>query len=202
MLNKEIFVKNLKEISNDMSNKEIAKIADCAPGTISKYHSDKYPDFYSVEMLMRLCEYFHVSIDWLMGMDTKRSKSECVETKELCRIISTLHESGDCLFQMVAHKESCFDWIEDIYAPYNSDIEQEIRQNNYCALFFPNYVKAKRDSDYEYFCQEGNTHFKNKLINKFIQKMLKAKKLLEAEGIDSEMYHDLIEKYISDLPDK
>lgn len=52
------------------------------------------------------------------------------------------------------------------------------------------------------FSQVGNNHTKNNQVNMFIQKMLKADGLLRADGIDLEMYHDLIEKYISDLPDK
>lgn len=202
MLDKEIFVRNLKEISKDMSNKEIAEIAGCAPGTISKYHSNKYPDFYNVEMLMKLSERFNVSIDWLMGMDSEKNKTECIGVKELCRIISTLFENGDCLFRPTTHKEDCFDWIEDTYNPQDSHFDHEKRQNNYSALIFPDYIKPKDENEYEAFSQVGNNHTKNNQINMFIQKMLKADGLLRADGIDLEMYHDLIEKYISDLPDK
>ncbi len=202
MLDKEIFVKNIKEISKDMSNKEIAEIAGCAPGTISKYHNSKYPDFYSVEMLMKLSKRFNVSIDWLMGMDAEQNKTDCIGIKELCRIISTLFENGDCLFRPATHKEDCFDWIEDTYNPQDSHFDHEKRQNNYSALIFPDYIKPKDEDEYEIFSQAGNNNTKNNQINMFIQKMLKADGLLKADGIDLEMYHDLIEKYISDLPDK
>lgn len=201
MFDKEIFVRNLKEISNDMSNKEIAKIADCAPGTISKYHSSKYPDFYSVEMLMKLSEYFCVSIDWLIGRDVKKNLSD-IGSKELCRIISTLYEKGDCVFRTVTHTEDCFVFCEDILAPQNSGFEQKERKNNYYAFILPNYIQPKNEDDCEEFLGFGNDHIKNQHINTFIKKMIKADGLLKAGGIDCEMYHDLIEKYIDDLPDR
>lgn len=69
-------------------------------------------------------------------------------------------------------------------------------------VFFPDYKTSKTEDDLLEFEQIGNLDRKNYHINNFIQKMLKANSLYKENGIDKEMYHDLIEKYISDLPDE
>lgn len=56
-------------------------------------HSPKYKGRFSLSI--------HV-------LDSEKNKTECVGIKELCRIISTLFENGNCLFRPATHKDGIF----------------------------------------------------------------------------------------------
>lgn len=202
---KETFLKNLSKIRGNTPDYKLADIIQCSKGTISKYlNAEQYPDLLPpFDGIYRICTHFKVSIDWLMGIDKKMETSETINIKELCSLISTLLESDKCKFQNITYKEECWEQYEtdnNGYCEYS--FAQRFKSNKYTAVFFPDYKTSKTEDDLLEFEQIGNLDSKNYHINNFIQKMLKANSLYKENGIDKEMYHDLIEKYISDLPDE
>lgn len=53
-------------MDNDISQQEIAELLCCQQSAISKYEVRKVP--YRVEDIIKLCEYYHVSSDYLLGL--------------------------------------------------------------------------------------------------------------------------------------
>lgn len=53
-------------IDNDVDQKEIAKILNCKQSAVSKY--EKRRARYQIEDLIKLCLYYHVSADSILGL--------------------------------------------------------------------------------------------------------------------------------------
>lgn len=53
-------------IDNDVEQKEIAKILNCKQSAVSKY--EKRRARYQIEDLIKLCLYYHVSADSILGL--------------------------------------------------------------------------------------------------------------------------------------
>lgn len=62
------YVDKLRElrIDNDIRQIEIAQVLGCKQSAISKYETRKI--FYRVEDIIRLCEFYHVSADYILGL--------------------------------------------------------------------------------------------------------------------------------------
>ena len=203
---KETFVENLSKIKGETTNYEIAEIMQCSTGTMSKYlNVEKYPNLMpSIESLVLLCKHFHVTVDWLIGADTTNSDTANNEMgiKKLCRTFSMLLENDHCLFKPVTITEDCWEFVEDIYDPICSGYVRKKKKNTYNAILFPDYAQPKSEEEYMIVEQVGNENCRNKKINTFLRKMINAYNFLKEKGMEREMYNDLLEKYISDLPDE
>lgn len=65
-------MKNLKELrlSQNLTTTELGKIIGCSNPTITHYErGDREP---SIDMLCKLADYFNVSVDYLIGHETKK----------------------------------------------------------------------------------------------------------------------------------
>lgn len=50
----------------DVSQKKLADLLDCQQSAVSKYETRKVP--YRIEDIIKLCEYYNVSSDYLLGL--------------------------------------------------------------------------------------------------------------------------------------
>ena len=69
----DILINRLRLLIGNQTAKEIAKTIDISPSTLSLYLSGKrvpHP-----EVLVKLCKYFNVSADYLLGISDNPSKS-------------------------------------------------------------------------------------------------------------------------------
>ena len=57
---------NALRADNDVPQKEIADLLCCQQSTVSKY--EKRRSKYSVEDIIKLCEYYQVSADYVLGL--------------------------------------------------------------------------------------------------------------------------------------
>ena len=53
-----------------LSSKELSQKLDIAPSTLSYYLKDREPNY---DMLIKIADYFDVTIDWLVGNDTEQN---------------------------------------------------------------------------------------------------------------------------------
>ena len=68
-----VFAAGLTELreANNMQQNELSAILHVTPGTISNYESGRHnPDF---TMLVTIADYFHVSLDYLLGRSDAKS---------------------------------------------------------------------------------------------------------------------------------
>ena len=53
-------------VDNDISQRAIAEVLGCQQSAISKFETRKTK--YSIEDLMKLCEYYQISADYVLGL--------------------------------------------------------------------------------------------------------------------------------------
>mgnify|MGYP005820695539 CR=1 FL=1 len=53
-------------VDNDISQKTIAEVLGCQQSAISKFETRKTK--YSIEDLIKLCEYYQISADYVLGL--------------------------------------------------------------------------------------------------------------------------------------
>lgn len=98
---------------NNMMQKELAKILNIAPPTLTNYEKDhREPNF---ETLKKLSEIFDVSIDWLLGVVENRTETKTKLAKppeKYKKILDTLGIEDIAIFEDAEMEES--DWVEVI----------------------------------------------------------------------------------------
>ena len=69
--------RKLKDES-ELSSKELAQELGVAPSTLSYYLKDREPNY---DILIKIADYFDVTIDWLVGRETDMSKIEDINNE-------------------------------------------------------------------------------------------------------------------------
>lgn len=67
-----------------LSSKELSQELDIAPSTLSYYLKDREPNY---DMLIKIADYFDVTIDWLVGMTDSRSSIYSALDEEIANTI-------------------------------------------------------------------------------------------------------------------
>lgn len=197
MLNKEIFISNLSEISKGMTQKEIAAIMGCTEGTMSRYMNPQRKEFPPVDGLCNLSEHFNVSIDWLVGNTEKRKKDGKLSPRDICAMLIDIFTTSQCTFKELTVTEDCFD------EPWDSDkVVHSSRENTYPIFYFSEWRQIDIEMYYSDFMDSGNRHRINSIINNFIDRYLKIKSMLDEGNLETEMYEILLNRYLQDVPDK
>lgn len=75
--------RKLKDES-ELSSKELAKELGIAPSTLSYYLKDREPNY---DMLIKIADYFDVTIDWLVGRNDSRSSVYTALDEEIANTI-------------------------------------------------------------------------------------------------------------------
>ena len=87
-----IFSKRVSELieSRGKTPTSVAYDIGITPATMSRYLSDaRYPD---VRILIKLCGYFNVSMEWILGMSDDRFDKDGADVTELVKLYSLANE--------------------------------------------------------------------------------------------------------------
>lgn len=179
-----------------MTQEELGEIIGAKQTNISKYLNPNDPARFSLEQLICIAEYFNVTLDWLLNSTTEIKSNLTV--KDICNAVPALVESSDILFYLVKYKERCFYHVTNMLDG-TEEICDDTRENQYWALFFPNWVKPKTEEEYDYFNAVGNRKDKSIAANKFLHKFQKIYKLYQDNIIDEDDYQHLLKKHLDEL---
>jgi len=192
MLKKEIFIKNLSEITKGMKQKEIAVIMGCTEGTISKYLNPDKKDFPPVDKLYNITEHFNVSIDWLVGVRPQQKKSSQLSLKDICSSIVEIYNSSHFSFETITKEEWCG---EQFFPGEPASFEQ--RKNTYFGICFPEWFVVVDEDPESLF---GNRNINSTLINTFLGRLKKIIDMRLEGNLNQEMYERLLKSYLDDVP--
>ena len=92
--------RKLKDES-ELSSKELAQELGVAPSTLSYYLKDREPNY---DILIKIADYFDVTIDWLVGGETDMSKIEDINN-ELFKENSLLKKKLEAINNILQLKE-------------------------------------------------------------------------------------------------
>jgi len=194
-MDKEIFIKNLSEITGNMKQKEIAAISGCAESTMSKYLNKDTKDFPPVDILCNLSVHFHVSIDWLIGNNITNEK---LSLRDICRFFTEIYQQTNLGFC----KTSVYE-IRYILGDYGFGYQDGYYE--YEAIYFPEYSEIAEEDILEEFEQRKqdsneNVDYNSKHINNFLSRFSKINTMKKEGNLDEEMYNRLIDSYLDNVP--
>lgn len=158
---------------------------------------------FTLEQIYKIAQRFNVSLDFLFGIDNNPSASS---EKDICKLITSLIEN-----RKLIHVD--FKREEEILTPIHSpngipDCEKTSSIINYNAFLFPNYFDPgplDRYTEYQIddyqsdMYYNGNQDESNMRINSFFEKYFKLYELYTHNQISEEMFHEIIEKFLTDL---
>lgn len=195
MLKKEIFTKNLSEITSGMKQKKIAAIMGCTEGTMSKYLNPEKKDFPPVDRLYNIAEHFNVSIDWLVGVQTQKKKSSQLSLRDICLSIVELYNSSHFNFETITKDELCGEqYFSGELASYKHC------KNTYLGIYFSDWFFADPENPGLDFDIYGNKNSNSEQINIFLDRFKKITDMYFEGNLNKEMYDRLLKSYLDDVP--
>ena len=94
--NYEIFIRNLKSITNGATNIAIAAAADTTSSTVSKWKKGSSTP--TVEQLIGIANKYHCSVDYLLGIDTKEN-TDTLSVRDACKLMIRLKNRFDGIIE-------------------------------------------------------------------------------------------------------
>jgi len=103
-LNYDAFRQNLANLisAKGLLRKDVADDIGCTHGTITRYmRGDRAPD---IEFVYRLCKYFGVTMDWMLGISPKTYSGFTPETKKIVDLYTHASESDQLVIRTILQK--------------------------------------------------------------------------------------------------
>lgn len=199
MFSRDLIIDRIELLKGQMGQKELAEIIGCTQSKISGLLSRRGTKNFTVEELCSLADYFHVSVDYLLGRDDikdRRSGSEeDITPRKLCE---TLSRAIDTAFPWtLTHIE-----IEEM-RPMEADafFHVEKKSVQYPAIYFST-LRPLSDPELNYQDPEDFTNWAAVQINNFLEDTVRLGIVRGHHTISNEDYSDLIEKKLSRVIDK
>ncbi|MGN0354737.1 MAG: helix-turn-helix domain-containing protein [Muricoprocola sp.] len=186
--NFDILKKNIKYLMDShkpqpLTQAELGSIIGISQPNISKYISPQYkgPGF-ALEHVLRIADYFNVSIDFLLGREIK-DNTHVTNIGDCCANIVKMFEGNfNAKFELIdISEQDMTTWDE-----YPNPIDRK-----YYAIYFS---EQKRESADQIDLNSYNAYS----INKFIKRFINIRSMKQRGDLDEEDYNTLLEKYIKD----
>ena len=117
--------------SNDLSRKELAERLNLSYSILSKYeNNERFP---SHDILIKIADYFDVSIDYLLGrskilkivpvpeMILNISDAYCINYTELMKFVGYIDKIDECTYNSTVHESSDIEYNLENYISYISN---------------------------------------------------------------------------------
>ncbi|MCR4723634.1 MAG: helix-turn-helix domain-containing protein [Eubacteriales bacterium] len=202
----DILKKNVRDLlkENNMNQEALGKEIGMSQPNICKALSAKDKKCFTVAQIFAIAEYFHVSIDWLVGHSADMNK---LSQRSIAELLSQLLLAETAKPEVVTV-------VERVYKPYwdpdgYPDCTRDKQSNSYKAIYFPNYYDpgqiAKDEDEYQELdsiaCQEGN-ETRNVALNTFLIKFLQILDIYKAGNLSEEAFQIVLKEYLGQLSDK
>lgn len=184
-------VKSLMKAQDNMTQEALASVIGKTQSRVSGLLNGTAP--FQVDELIRIADYFDVSIDSLLDRDHPRQQED-ISAREICEMLLKLRKKG-AKFKNIQWKETCYE-----YDPNEQDVCCSYRDNTYPAFFFPEFMQPKDEEEAHMYSQIENRDSFNSCINDFIKKV-SAIRIAQNNGIfDETMAEEFINKCLEKLP--
>ena len=172
-----ILIGNIKKLmrNNNISqatlSEALSKSIPLSQGRISLCLNENKSDNFTIEQIVAIADYFKVSIDSMLGIQTQETEKD-LTCRDICKSIARIIKCTN------THICKC---------------ENDIFQNHYeYALSFP---KSHMLSAF----QQG--HYINTHIDKFLERIKDLNEIQAKGNLNFEMYDRLVESYLNDVPE-
>lgn len=183
---------------------ELVRETGISQPQMSKALNHSHKNQFTFEQIIKIADYFQVSIDFLIGRKPETTGSKPLSNKEICKFLIQLIESDVISYVNTKTEESMYLPVEgpnDGY-PY----EYKKGNNDYLFFYFSNFINPDITNASEYeldelswdFSTGGNSNHKSEEINDFLAYYFKFYDLYKHNNLPRELF----DQAISDRLDK
>ena len=199
-----ILSKNIRSLMDKkrISQTKLAEETGITQPSLSKALSDNASNSFTLDQVISIAEYFHVSIDSLLGMpDVTKGNLTC---KEICKFIIGLIENSD----IKVFDYSVNEYVYDMECNEKGDtkLTSNFKDNVYKAFYFPSYYQISPNCSQQeyssYICDiyaECGNYTRHYSTNTFINQFLKVYSLYKDGTLEEEIYKSAVEGLLNHL---
>lgn len=204
-----ILIQNINKLmdSKKMTQKQLGDVLHMSQPNVCKALNPKEKKCFTLEQVVNIAAYFHVSIDSLIAGDGGHSSIK-LTPRSIARFIVNLVEHQYAKVERVEVEEEMFKpFIDHEGIP---DFHHKKAINNYAAFYLPSYTQIEDYVDvpeeaigsiYNMFEMAGNDTAMRP-VNSFLKDYLRVRKLYLEHKLPEDTYTEIINNFLNKLYDK
>ncbi len=193
---------------NKINQAALAREIDIGPALLSKCLSRKGNNYFGIDTLIRISDYFKVSVDHLLGRSTIKSGEKPKSNADICRQLVNLISTSTVNVLNVTVEENTYQPNKEETDNPENAFRYEKKKNPYKMFYFSNYrplpdmkdmnksEKKKVESDLN---ANGLYHPKRIEINAFIEYYLKLQDLYKKDDLPRVFFEQAIEDRLNQM---
>lgn len=192
-LNKSILVQNIDTIlkNKKLTQQTLGEILGMSQPNVSKALNPNEKKCFTLEQIVDIADYFHVSVDYLIGNSQAISASH--SPREIGEFISDLLASKDGKVANITVEE----WVSEV-DPATGYSKQETRQVHYPAVYFPDHWIPETDDEAAEASRVGNETSMIP-VNQFLHSFLEILNTYHQGLLSQETYEMVVTNLLENL---
>ncbi len=188
---------------NKINQATLAREINIGQAQLSKCLSRKGNNYISIDTLIKVSDYFKVSVDHLLGRTSIRVVSKQRSNNEICRNLVNLIETGAVNIITGSLEEDTYQPNKDAATNGTCPYQYEKKTNAYKMFYFSNYRSLTEMKDRNIPESElaitGLYHPKGIEINAFIEYYLKLRDLYKNDELPKAFFEQAIEDRLNQM---
>ncbi len=193
---------------NKINQATLAREIGIGPALLSKCLNRKGNNYFGIDTLIRISDYFKVPTDQLLGRSVGRLSEKPRSNADICRQLVDLMETNTVNIINAAVEENTYQPNKDDHENPANAFRYEKKKNPYKMFYFSNYRplpdmknmnKAEKKSAESELNANGLYHPKRIEINAFIEYYLKLRDLYKKEDLPRAFFEQAIEDRLNQM---
>lgn len=202
-----ILIQNINKLmdSKQMTQKQLGDVLHMSQPNVCKALNPKEKKCFTLEQVVNIAAYFHVSIDSLIAVDSGHSSIK-LTPRRIARFIIDLVEKQYAKVEHIKVEESKFKSFLDPEG--NPAFHQKKEANDYLAFYLPNYTQIEDNRDvpeeaYRVFETSSDSRKSTVMlpVNFYLEKYLRVRKLYLENALPKDTYTEIIDGLLNRLND-
>ena len=193
---------------NKVNQATLARDIDMGQALLSKCLSRKGSNYFSIDALIRISDYFNVTVDSLLGRTSLNSGSTRRSNAEICRNLINLIETNTVNIEALDIEQDTFQPNRENPENGSSPFRYEKRPVSYKTFYFSNYLplpdtkgmsKSEKKKVESGLNLSGLYHPKGIEINAFIEYYLKLRDLYRKKELPKAFFEQAVEDRLNQM---
>lgn len=193
---------------NKINQATLAREINIGPAQLSKCLNKKGNNYVSIDMLIRLSDYFKVPVDHFLGRSSLRGAEKSQSNADICRNLVNLIETGTINVLNGVVEENTYQPNKEESDNASVSYRYEKKKNNYKMFYFSNFLplpdmkhmnKSEKKNVESELSANGLYHPKRIEINAFIEYYLKLRDLYKKNDLPKAFFEQAIEDRLNQM---
>jgi plasmid maintenance system antidote protein VapI len=193
---------------DNITKTKLAEVLGMSQPNVSKALNPKEKKCFTLEQVIKIADYFNVTIDSLVGSSRTDTIVSANNSRDIAAFLAQCIDNEKAKISYIDVEQTVY--LEDYdpsepYCPYR----KTTKKVNYPVLYFSDYWQiqdyAESDDDYSELSQEafqcGNETL-NVHINKFLQHFIQIHGLYKKGELSEEIYRTVVQDLLNHVPEK